>query len=196
MKNIIITLCLAVTIICAAIFLERNSDTSSEPTIAKTLVKCDEQGRILEETTYAYNNNSWVEESKIVRTYEGENVELVDYKKVSGEWVRVAKRVKLYENESLMAEVTYKPTQNEWTLTESVSYEDISSFETFDDMLFDKDGYLIMSAKYEETSEGINGLTKEEYEYDGGVTPCKRTTYAWSGSEWQKSQEQTLQYVD
>lgn len=196
MKNIVITLTLAVAIITAAIVLDHKAvDASTEPAIAKTLIKCDEQGRVIEETTFTLQANSWIECSRATKEYANESVTLVNYKSANGEWVRVSKRVCLYDDENLIAESTYKPKDGEWSLTSSVSYADLSANDMYEDMLFDKDGNLIMSAHYQDNNGVISGLTKEEFVYDGGLNPCKRIEYAWSGSEWQKTEEQSLQYV-
>ncbi len=196
MKNIVITLALAVAIITAAIVLDRKTvDFSSKPAIAKTLIKCDEMGRVVEETTFTLQANSWIEYSRSTKEYSDESVTLVNYKSTNGEWVRVSKRVCLYDDENLISESTYQPQDGEWLLTSSVSYTDLSNDDMYEDMLFDKDGNLIMTAHYQDKNGVISGLTKEEFVYDGGVNPCKRIEYAWSGSEWQKTEEQSLQYV-
>ncbi|MCQ2200594.1 MAG: hypothetical protein MJZ27_00750 [Bacteroidales bacterium] len=196
MKNIVITLSLAVAIITAAIVLDRKSvDSTSEPTIAKTLIKCDDMGRVVEETTFNLQANAWIETSRSTKEYSEESVTLVNYKSVNGDWVRVSKSVCTYDDENLISESTYQPKDGEWLLTSSVSYADLSNDETFEDILFDKDGNLIMSAQYQDNNGIISGLTKEEYVYDGGLNPCKKIGYAWSGSEWQKTEEQSLQYI-
>ncbi|MDO4462101.1 MAG: hypothetical protein Q4C30_06355 [Bacteroidia bacterium] len=196
MKNIVITLALAVAIITAAIVLDRKAvDFSNTPTVAKTLIKCDEMGRVIEETTFTLQANSWIEYSRSTKEYSDEYVTLVNYKSTDGDWVRVSKRVCLYDDESLISESTYQPKDGEWMLTSSVSYTDLSNDDMYEDMLFDKDGNLIMTAHYQDNDGVISGLTKEEYVYDGGQNPCKRIEYAWSGSDWQKTEEQSLQYV-
>lgn len=196
MKNIVITLSLAVAIITAAIVLDHKSvDSASEPTIAKTLIKCDDMGRVVEETTFNLQANAWIESSRATKEYSEESVTLVTYKSVNGDWVRVSKSVCTYDDENLISESTYQPKDGEWLMTSSVSYADLSNDETFEDILFDKDGNLIMSAQYQDNNGIISGLTKEEYVYDGGLNPCKKIAYAWSGSDWQKTEEQSLQYV-
>jgi hypothetical protein len=201
MKHLTITFGLAVGLICAAMWYNKTQSNDMEAgtaTIAKTIVETDAEGNVTSELTMVISGNRWVEKSKKEISYaQGCRTELnFDY--VNGIWVEVSKVVKMYgEYETLNNEVCYAMSNKEWIEKGNKTYTDLSLDNgLLEDLVFDKDGNLIMSATYEWNDNAKNkGVNKVEYVYDGNGMPCRMISYAWDGESWSKEQVSDILYV-
>ncbi|MBQ3634919.1 MAG: hypothetical protein II951_04805 [Bacteroidales bacterium] len=55
-----------------------------------------------------------------------------------------------------------------------------------DDLVFDNNGHVVMSATYCWSGESKNGMDKKVFDYDDNGNLKSVTSYAWSGNDWKK----------
>jgi hypothetical protein len=201
MKHLTITFGLAVGLICMVILYNKSQSNELEAgttTIAKTIVETDANGNVTSELTMVIAGNRWVEKTKKMMSYgQGCKTE-VNYEFNDGKWVEVSKVVKLYNAEEVLNnEVMYAMANQIWVEIEKRSYDDLSTdSDVMEDLVFDKDGNLIMCATYMwNGSVKDKGVNKTEYVYDGGGAPCRQISYDWKNDSWHKSQVSDLLYV-
>lgn len=201
MKNLTITFGLAVGLICAVIVynkVQSNEVESGTTAVAKTIVETDSEGNVTSELTMVISGNRWVEKSKKEYAYSAGVRTETTYDFRRDEWVEVAKVISKYDvNNVLVGEEKYSLANNEWVQDGKKSYNDLSFDDgEMEDMVFDKDGNLLMSATYEWVN-GVKGegVEKNEYVYNGSGMPCRHISYSWNGQDWQKRQVSDLLYV-
>lgn len=201
MKHLTVTFGLAVGIICSVVIynkVQSNVFDMQSAKVAKTIVETDSEGRVISELTMVISGNRWVEESKRVISYAHDyKIEAV-YEHQNDVWVEQEKIISSYYNNSLIKTVSYTLTENEkWVESSKKSFDDLSYDDgTMHDMVFDKDGNLIMSATYKwDEGENIAGVEKNEYVYNNNGMPSRQISYNWDGKEWRKAEVADLLYV-
>ncbi len=169
MKALAITFGIAFAIIGAAIFCETPSSDDICKT-GQTLVTQDQDGRTIMELTLEAKGKKWQEVSKIQTSYSGNVAESISYEKNNGEWIATQRTVSQSSCDS----------DHSYALDKIIVDDN-----TYNDMLFDANGNLIMLATYQWTDSQKHGISKQEYEYNN-QQPTKISTYAWDGKDWNK----------
>lgn len=201
MKYLTITFGIAVSLICSTVIynkVQHNEEDLNSAMVAKTIVETDEEGRSSVELTMVISGNRWIEDSKRVFAYSKDcKIETI-YNSRNGKWVAVEKHISSYNNNSLIETVSYTlADNNQWIESGKESFEDLSYDDGMvHDMVFDKNGNLIMSATYKWDEETMaNGVSKSEFVYDNNGMPCRHISYNWEDNSWQKSEIADYIYI-
>ncbi len=189
MRNLAISFGLAIAIICAVVSINRinadNQDENVGATIAKTFVETDSEGRVTLELTMQLKDNVWVEKSKLVTKYDGENAEKTMYLFENNNWVRLSNQVIPNQEDEGVTRISL-------SLNNDLSFDDP---DILHDIAFDKDGNLILDAVYEwDNNTKSKGVAMFEYNYSDGEL-SKKTTYAWNNKGWHKDIISDMLYI-
>lgn len=201
MKNLTITFALAVSLICSAVIynkIQHDEQGQSSTTVAKTIVETDDEGRPSVEMTMVISGNRWVERSKKLYAYSNNCTIETLYNCYNGDWVAEEKIISSYNNNSLIKTVSYSLADNEtWVESSKESFDDLSYDDgMMHDLVFDKDGNLIMSAVYKWDDDSVEtGVEKVEYVYDNNGIPMRHISYCWVGDTWQKTEVSDFLYI-
>ena len=190
MKNVVITFALAIVIIGAA--LAYNSNAAGHEVASykqtRTVVVSDNTGRTVEVLTKEIDGGKWVETKKQSLKYSDGNVETVSYLKQGDEWSPVEKEVSYLCEGNVISATHYVMDNGVWSVGSVDDYADLSAgTDVVDDMVFDKDGNLVIKSTYKWSGDVKTGLSREDYEYANGK--CSRTiSYAWNNGGWEKTE--------
>lgn len=201
MKHLTITFAIAVGLICSAVvynMVQHNTAIESSAVVSKTIVEKDAMDRVSIELTMVISGNRWVERSKKIYAYTPDCVIETMYNSVSGEWVASTKKISTYYNNSLIETVSYTLADGlNWIERRKESFDDLSCDDgLMHDMVFDKDGKLLMSATYKWAEDNVTlGVEKKEYVYDENGMANKHITYCWVGNTWEKTEVSDILYI-
>lgn len=189
MKNVVITFALAIVVIGAAVAY---NSLAAENEVAnykqtRTVVVNDNTGRVIEVLTKEVDGEKWVETKKQAMTYADGKVETVSYLKEDGDWSPVEKVVSYLCKGNVLSATHYTLEGGVWNVGRVDDYADLSAnSDVVDDMVFDKDGNLVMKSTYLWDGNAKKGVSREDYEYANGK--CSRSiSYVWNNGTWEKT---------
>ncbi|MBP5365262.1 MAG: hypothetical protein J6Y82_05000 [Bacteroidales bacterium] len=200
MKRITLIFALSITLIAAVAaynFYNHSDHDQNHYTIARTIVHTNPDNLITSKITMTLQNDKWIESTKVEYNYNGNQIEEIRFESHNGNWEKTKKIVReLNDAKALISKTTYTYNQsNTWETDTEEQFTDLSlDNNLLHDMVFDKNGNLIMDATYN-WSEGLsNGITKEEYTYEKDGKPNQTISYVWSSNEWVKDEVSDMLY--
>lgn len=200
MKRITLIFALSITLIAVVVahnFFNHSDNDQNHYTIARTIVHTNPDNMISSKITMTLKNDKWVESSKVEYNYNGNQIEEICFENRNGNWEKTKKIVReLNDTKALISKTTYTYNQsNTWETDTEEQFTDLSLDDNLvHDIVFDKDGNLIMDATYKWDEGSSNGISKEEYTYEKDGKPHQKISYVWSSNEWVKDEVSDMLY--